>query len=457
VGKSRTRATAPALIAATAFALGIACDDSATKATTEAAAELPRVLLIGLDGADLRWVDRLSADGRLPHLGALVDRGVSGPLATVHSSSPIIWTSIATGVRPARHGILSFLVEDAGHPSGEEAAEAAAELRAMVAEGGRGKLVSAADRRRPAFWNILTHYRHSVGVMAWWATYPAERVNGYMLSPYLLFQPPSSPGTARVDVDWSPDDPLKAYPSELGQEVGPMMYKASDIAQADLVGLVGAEGQTPYTPWVVARDRSYYEVAVHLIGTRPVECVAVYFQGIDVASHDYTYFVYGRNMNKRRRKRVSPSEDVAAYARLEAVYEHIDGLVGGLLEAAGDETDVIVVSDHGWEYDGTSHWNLNPGVFIAAGPSFNRGVRVEDISVLDIAPLTLALFDVPLAKAFDGRVPPGVLRGADVEGLRYVDDYPIPAVAIDPGTPTDRAKDEDERMLELLEGLGYIE
>jgi predicted AlkP superfamily pyrophosphatase or phosphodiesterase len=437
--------------------LGLGCDDPASETSAGTAAGLPRVLIIGLDGADLRWLDRLAGEGRLPHLSALVDSGVSGPLATVHNSSPIIWTSIATGVKPARHGILSFLAENADQPTAEQTAKAAAMLREMADETSARRPVTAAERLRPAFWNILTHYDHSVGVMAWWATYPAERVNGYVLSPYLLFQIPSRPGTARVDVDWSSDDPRKAYPPDLGEEVRPMMYKASDIAQADLVGMVGAEGQTPYTPWVVARDRSYYEAALHLIDTRPVECVAVYLQGIDVASHDYTYFVYGRNVNKRRRRRVSPSADAAAYARVEAVYEHIDGLVGGLLRAAGEGTDVIIVSDHGWEYDGTSHWNLDPGVFIAAGPSFNRGVRVEDVSVVDVAPLVLALFDVPVARAFDGRVPPGVLRGSVEEQVSYVDDYPIPAVALDPSTPTDTAEDEEERMLELLEGLGYIE
>ena len=38
-----------------------------------------------------------------------MERGVSGPLATVHYASPIIWTSVATGVVPVRHGIGGFL------------------------------------------------------------------------------------------------------------------------------------------------------------------------------------------------------------------------------------------------------------------------------------------------------------------------------------------------------------
>jgi hypothetical protein len=45
---------------------------------------------------------------------------------------------------------------------------------------------------------------------------------------------------------------------------------------------------TTQTPWVVARDQSYLNVAKSLMDTDCVETVAVYFQGIDVGSHDFT-------------------------------------------------------------------------------------------------------------------------------------------------------------------------
>jgi hypothetical protein len=428
----------------------------------------PKVLLIGMDGADLRWIDRLAAAGRLPNFDRLMQRGVAGSLATVHYASPIIWTSVATGVVPPRHGIGGFLAnlkpdgtpyEPGEAPKSKPTSLATSQEPSLptkqVLPSGRERPATVANRTRPAFWNILSHYERSVGVLAWWATYPAERVNGYMVSPYLLFLLPEQEGTANVDVDWTTEDAAKAFPAALGNELGPMMYKASEIDRERYAAVLGVGRQTPYTPWGLARDRSYYEAALHTLRTRPVDCVAVYFQGPDVASHDFTYFAFGENVNEKRSPRVGKRAFAAAYQRVEAMYETMDELLGGLVDEVGHDTNVIVVSDHGWEYDGTSHWNLDPGTFIAAGPDIRNEGRIEDVSVLDVAPIVLSLLDVPLARAFDGKVPAGVLEPEVEARVTYVDDYPIPAVALaaEPGD----AVPEDESMLKLLRGLGYVE
>jgi hypothetical protein len=423
----------------------------------------PTLLVIGIDGADMRWVDRLVDEGRLPNFARLIAHGVAGPLETVHYASPIIWTSIATGVQPWRHGIGGFLAQI--KPDGsryvppEHAVEESSpqELpKIRVLPSGRERPSSVASRKRPAFWNILSHYDRSVGVLAWWATYPAEHVNGYMLSPYLVFAAPKKPGTANVRIEWTDEDEAKAFPPGLGSEAGPMMHQAAEVDRERHASVLGVGAQTPYTPWVLARDRSYYEATLYTLGTRPVDCVAVYFQGPDVASHDFTYWTYGRNVNEKRPARVSEEEVRAGLRRVESMYEYMDELVGGLLARVGPEANVMIVSDHGWEYDGTSHWNLNPGIFIAAGPGFRRGARVADVSVLDITPLLLAVLDVPVAEAFDGSIPEGVLVPGIESRVRFVDDYPIPAVDL-VTEPSETVSPEEEKMMELLRGLGYIE
>jgi len=428
----------------------------------------PQVLLIGMDGADMRWIDRLVEAGRLPNFAGVIERGVAGPLKTVHYASPIIWTTVATGVQPWRHGIGGFLAHNKpdGTPYMPQEAFAAAAMgqvpkqerpKPQVLPSGRERPATVAHRKRPAFWNILSHYDKSVGVLAWWATYPAERVNGYMVSPYLIFKGvPTRPGTASVNVDWTKEDAAKAFPADLGDELSPMIYQASGIDRERHASVLGVGGQTPATPWGLARDRSYYEAAIHTMKTRPVDCVAVYFQGPDIASHDFTYFVYGKNVNEKRAPRVEEKAVVAGLKRVEAMYEYMDELLGGLLAAVGPETNVIIVSDHGWEYDGTSHWNLNPGTFVAAGPSIRKGQRVEGVSVLDITPILLSILDVPLAKAFDGVIPEGVLEPEVTSRLTYVDDYPIPAVSL-AAERSDEAVAEEEKMMELLRALGYIE
>ena len=55
----------------------------------------PRVLLIGIDGADLQVIDRLIAEGKLPTFQRLEREGAFGPLRSQEPLlSPIVWTTI---------------------------------------------------------------------------------------------------------------------------------------------------------------------------------------------------------------------------------------------------------------------------------------------------------------------------------------------------------------------------
>src|SRR6476469_9900525 len=70
---------------------------------------MPRLLLVGWDAADWKLVDPLIAKGEMPHLASIIRDGVRGNLATIAPPlSPMVWTSIATGKRPYKHGIHGF-------------------------------------------------------------------------------------------------------------------------------------------------------------------------------------------------------------------------------------------------------------------------------------------------------------------------------------------------------------
>src|ERR671929_2319445 len=71
---------------------------------------MPRVLLIGWDGADWRILDPLLERGDLPNLQALIDRGQKGVLkSTIPTHSWAAWPSFLTGVDPADHGVYDIL------------------------------------------------------------------------------------------------------------------------------------------------------------------------------------------------------------------------------------------------------------------------------------------------------------------------------------------------------------
>lgn len=69
-----------------------------------------RVFLVGVDGGAWNLIEPMWAEGKLPHLASLRDRGVTARLETVEPvASPVVWTSVASGRRPDSHGVTDFL------------------------------------------------------------------------------------------------------------------------------------------------------------------------------------------------------------------------------------------------------------------------------------------------------------------------------------------------------------
>jgi predicted AlkP superfamily phosphohydrolase/phosphomutase len=122
-----------------------------------------RVLLVGWDAADWRVIHPLMDAGKMPVLERLVGEGTMANLATLHPVlSPMLWTSIATGKRPFKHGVLGFT----------EPTEDASGIRP----------VTSLSRKVKALWNILGQEGLRSNVVGWWPSHPAEPIRGAMVS-----------------------------------------------------------------------------------------------------------------------------------------------------------------------------------------------------------------------------------------------------------------------------------
>ena len=94
------------------------------------------ILLIGLDGVEWAVVLEMLHQDRLPTIAALMQRGAYGRMSTTKPTlSPVIWTSIATGMTAGKHGIRHFI-----HKQEEEI-------------DGIKRLYTSMDRKTKAFWN----------------------------------------------------------------------------------------------------------------------------------------------------------------------------------------------------------------------------------------------------------------------------------------------------------------
>src|SRR5262249_43973801 len=122
-----------------------------------------KIAILGLDGADWELIDPLLARGEMPNLARLKERGAWGNMKTMSPTlSPLLWTSMATGKTPEEHGIVDFLVKDPAT--------------------GKVVPVSSRSRRVQALWNMFGAAGRKSAFVAWWGTWPAEQVDGTMVS-----------------------------------------------------------------------------------------------------------------------------------------------------------------------------------------------------------------------------------------------------------------------------------
>ncbi len=153
-------------VAFTAAACGPSGQQQSSSSSPSSGSGRP-VIFVGLDAADWQLLDDYIADGSMPNLARLVKEGTSGVLDTIRPPlSPLVWTTMMTGVSPLEHGILDFAQFDPTTGAKEP--------------------ITSSLRRVPAIWNMASSQGKSVAVVGLWATYPAEQVNGTIVSDRLF-------------------------------------------------------------------------------------------------------------------------------------------------------------------------------------------------------------------------------------------------------------------------------
>jgi hypothetical protein len=126
----------------------------------------PKLLLIGIDAADWELLDPCMQDGGCPNLAKLAASSARGSLESPPPRiSPILWTGMLTGRQPEEHGVLDFLEPIPGAPKGKDL-----------------QPVTSRSRKAEAIWGVLTRHAIPSAVVGFWATWPAEPIEGVMVS-----------------------------------------------------------------------------------------------------------------------------------------------------------------------------------------------------------------------------------------------------------------------------------
>src|SRR5206468_12269432 len=227
------------------------------------ALSMNRLLLIGWDAADWKVIQPLLDSGQMPNLARLIAEGVHGNLATIYPAlSPMLWTSIATGKRPYKHGIHGFTEP--------------------LPDGSGVRPITLLSRKTKAVWNILNQTGHRSLVVGWWPSHPAEPLDGVMVSNHFPLRmgapdslPPLPPGTIHPASLANSLAELRVNPMELSGEF--LRLFVPDYDRVDQA----KDKRLHSLAKIIAETMSVHAVATEALATQRWDFAAIYYAGID--------------------------------------------------------------------------------------------------------------------------------------------------------------------------------
>jgi predicted AlkP superfamily phosphohydrolase/phosphomutase len=392
-------------VAARGRAVGLRSPISSAAGTPGAVASDPtgpRVVMLLLDGASLDYVLPRVAEGRLPAFSRLLDKAAVMDLATIRPTQPDpVWAAVATGMYPSKNGVRSAASYFARYDARPvDLLPDYCFSHALVHLGFIRDQPNAATtwRARP-LWSIASQAGVSVGVARWPLTYPAEDVNGFIVSDR-FHQLVGS--IAEFDRAASPRDIL---PELERQFTEPWSDPDPELA----VNLV-AEGTPEASAW--RRDRMYSRAMRTLSAQMAPRLTALRYDGLDTVGHYYLRYTQPRTF------RDVPEEERRRFSQvIDRYYAFVDSEVGVALDSIRPGDLLLIVSGFGMQplnpvkatigrllrdanFSGT-HERAPDGFLIAYGSAAEPGRRQRG-SIVDVTPTVLYFLGLPVARDMDG-------------------------------------------------------
>jgi len=385
------------------------------------------------------------SQGQLPNLQKIINNGIKKNIPTeLDLISPVIWTSIATGVPPKTHGIEDFTLA--------------------------GKPVNSSSRKVPAFWNILNHNKVNVATLGWWATWPAEKDGGIIIGDRVHWR-------ERKEKVY-PDNIIDTDNYTVERYKGKLEFLSRFTSypyEPDFKNKF-AEGEENYilnkliTDRLVKNyciDRIYTDIAKEITLKSKVEVLSIYLLGIDYVSH--AFWQYMEPNPFREKGIVVQDQNVDRLGNIiPEYYKYIDELLGEIFKLCNEDTLIFILSDHGFGPDpnlihdskelGVSGNHRAEAVFIVSGKDVISSAKNPSITSMprhfDFLPTLLYVLGLPVAKDFLGRPLEEYFTNEFRNGhkVKYIPTYKenYSRAVSQPQI------DDDAKVIKDLKGLGYI-
>jgi hypothetical protein len=363
------------------------------------------LLVVGLDTATLDAILPLAEQGRLPFLAELLREG---SYARLRSLTPTrdrpLWTTLATGKHPHRHGVRDNLLYPAPFLGPE------VRLRLLPAGigfshwglfGQRLRDRPAGERRALVLWQILPRLGVPTGIIGWPETFPVPPGTTFAVSEEVF-------GGANA----------AAWPRRLGERAGLFEVAADQIDPALLAGF-GPQAPLGIST-ALAADLWRESLASHLLQSDPdTRALFLRLPGLRRVSRRW----FGGYAAFQLEGEQAPRAAVASRL-VEQYYRHLDDYLAQLWQRREGPRLLAVVSPYGvaapgpWRraaalgrlrVDGVLTGRAD-GVLLLRGDGVRAGAFVPEAGIEDVVPTLLYGLGLPVGRDLDGRVLTGAFE-----------------------------------------------
>jgi predicted AlkP superfamily phosphohydrolase/phosphomutase len=340
-----------------------------------------RLLMIGLDGATWKVIDPLLKDGKMPNLAHLIENGTRCVSSAFDLAlSPIMWTSLASGKRPEKHGVTHFFD-------------------------------TANNVRCKRLWDILEQPDRPVGVFAWPVTWPPRPIHGFMVPSLFARSNDTYPANLRfvkeledgLDRGWGKRVRLISTAMRQGLRPTTIVDMVNYVIHREFSRY---DDLDHFARQRFIKQKVHLDIYTHLVTQYDPYFTCFYLNQIDAFSHRFWHYYEPDLFTDVEAEGVKKYGDMIPF-----IYQIADKAIGRLLRLTDKDTLVVVVSDHGFE------------AATASGKRDKLAGRILGDKFLSALNLTQAVSyvnhkDVLVCKILRQRQETlGLLRGIQVEGL----------------------------------------
>ena len=389
-----------------------------------------KILLVGWGSAEWKIIDPLIEQGRLPTIESIVEQGTRSTIAGY--DPPLLstaWNTIFTGKAPFNHQVKSFTeIED-----------------------GQILPVSSRKRKVKSIWQILSDNNLKAHQIGAWASHPTEAINGISVSdlfPYFTKENISAEAVF-------PNDQLDRFSKHL--------VKAEEISDEELAHFISSKEEGEYfSKYIskiknfIAQVKSIHNAAKEVLANEEWDFLSVVYAQLSRISFQFMSFHLSEKTN-------TAAENDLFKEVLNSAYIYLDKFLAELIELAGEEATIFLLSQGGFPPDelwleklriGNSTWEYNSdGLLLFKGKNSLKKSEIYGIEQGDITPTILVLLGLPLAKDFNGKV--FIAKRFFKQNLEIIESFENEKTETNKAKPEKTFKLPESILQQQLDGLNY--